>query len=46
MVIVDTMPYEAFYKKEHVPGTLQLLFPILNMNQGTQESNDKTKVEK
>lgn len=28
MLIVDTMPYEASYKKEHVPGAKQFLFPI------------------
>ena len=31
MVIVDTMPYEASYKKQHVPGALQFLFPIPDM---------------
>ncbi len=28
MVIVDTMPYDASYKKSHVPGAVQFLFPI------------------
>jgi thiosulfate/3-mercaptopyruvate sulfurtransferase len=43
MVIVDTMPYEASYKKEHVPGALQFLFPIPDMNQwDTQETDGKT----
>lgn len=32
MLIVDTMPYEASYKKEHVPGAVQFLFPIPDMN--------------
>ncbi|MBW1859370.1 MAG: rhodanese-like domain-containing protein, partial [Deltaproteobacteria bacterium] len=27
MVIVDTMPFEAGYKKGHVPGAVQFLFP-------------------
>ena len=27
MVIVDTMPYEASYEKNHVPGAVQFLFP-------------------
>jgi rhodanese-related sulfurtransferase len=27
MIIVDTMPYEASYKKNHVPGAVQFLFP-------------------
>ncbi len=28
MLIVDTMPYEASYKKEHVPGAVAFEFPI------------------
>jgi rhodanese-related sulfurtransferase/uncharacterized membrane protein YphA (DoxX/SURF4 family) len=32
MLIVDTMPYEDSYKKEHVPGAKQFLFPIPDMN--------------
>jgi thiosulfate/3-mercaptopyruvate sulfurtransferase len=28
LLIVDTMPYEDSYKKEHVPGAKQFLFPI------------------
>ena len=31
MVIVDTMPFEASYKKAHVPGAGQFLFPIPDM---------------
>ena len=31
MVVVDTMPYEASYKKAHVPGAAQFLFPIAEM---------------
>lgn len=31
MVIVDTMPYEQSYKKNHVPGAAQFLFPIPEM---------------
>ena len=31
MIIVDTMPYEASYKKAHVPGAKQFLFPIPDM---------------
>ncbi|HSV92738.1 MAG TPA: rhodanese-like domain-containing protein [Desulfobacterales bacterium] len=30
-LIVDTMPYEDSYKKEHVPGAKQFLFPIPDM---------------
>ena len=28
ILIVDTMPYEDSYRKEHVPGAKQFLFPI------------------
>jgi thiosulfate/3-mercaptopyruvate sulfurtransferase len=28
MLIVDTMPYEASYKKNHIPGAVQFEFPI------------------
>ena len=31
-LIIDTMPYEASYKKEHVPGAVQFLFPIPDMD--------------
>ncbi len=31
MIIVDTMPYKASYKKGHVPGAKQFLFPIPEM---------------
>ncbi|PLY00770.1 MAG: sulfurtransferase [Desulfuromonas sp.] len=33
MVIVDTMPFESSYKKAHVPGAAQFLFPIPDMNE-------------
>ena len=33
MLIVDTMPYEASYKKAHVPGAEQFLFPIPDMKE-------------
>jgi rhodanese-related sulfurtransferase len=43
MVIVDTMPYEASYKKNHVPGAVQFLFPIPDMAQwNAQETDGKT----
>jgi len=43
MVLVDTMPYEASYKKGHVPGALQFLFPIPDMEQwDTKETDGKT----
>jgi rhodanese-related sulfurtransferase len=28
MIVVDTMPYESSYKKGHIPGAKQFLFPI------------------
>ena len=31
MVIIDTMPYEDSYKKNHIPGAKQFLFPIADM---------------
>ncbi len=40
MVIVDTMPYEASYKKAHVPGAGQFLFPIPDMDQWESKETD------
>lgn len=40
MVLVDTMPYEASYKKEHVPGAVQFLFPIPDMNEWESAETD------
>ncbi|WP_031484755.1 rhodanese-like domain-containing protein [Maridesulfovibrio frigidus] len=31
VLVIDTMPYEDSYKKEHVPGAKQFLFPIPDM---------------
>ncbi len=31
MVIVDTMPLDASYKKNHVPGAVPFMFPIAEM---------------
>ena len=31
MLLVDTMPYDASYKKEHIPGAVQFLFPVPRM---------------
>lgn len=46
MVIVDTMPYEASYKKAHVPGAKQFLFPIPDMNSwDAKETAGKTKAD-
>ena len=44
IVIVDTMPFEKSYKKGHIPGAKQFLFPIPEMNTwDTKETNGKTK---
>jgi thiosulfate/3-mercaptopyruvate sulfurtransferase len=40
MVVVDTMPYEASYKKAHVPGAVQFLFPIPDMNTWDKAETD------
>lgn len=43
MVIVDTMPYEESYKKEHVKGAVQFLFPIPDMMEwNAKETSGKT----
>ena len=39
MLIIDTMPYEDSYKKQHVPGAVQMEFPIPEMT----KLDDKTK---
>jgi len=44
MLIIDTMPYDASYKKAHVPGAKQFLFPIPDMqNWDTKETAGKSK---
>ena len=44
MVVVDTMPYEASYKENHVPTAVQFLFPIPDMNEwDLKETDGKTK---
>lgn len=46
MLLIDTMPYEASYKKTHVPGAKQFLFPIPDMNAwDTKETAGKTQKE-
>ncbi len=46
VVIVDTMPYEASFKKAHVPGAVQFLFPIPDMNTwNVDETAGKTQAE-
>ena len=41
MLIVDTMPLEDSFKKNHIPGALQMEFPIPEMTQ----IDDKQKAE-
>jgi rhodanese-related sulfurtransferase len=46
VLIIDTMPYEDSYKKNHVPGAKQFLFPIPEMKTwDAQETDGKTKEE-
>ena len=40
MIIVDTMPYKDSYKKQHVPGAVQFLFPIPEMVQWDNTETD------
>ena len=41
--IIDTMPYEDSYKKQHIPGAKQFLFPIPEMETwDTKETDGKT----
>ena len=40
-VLIDTMPYEESYKKEHVPGAKQFLFPIPDMISLGQQGNGR-----
>ncbi len=43
ILIVDTMPYEKSYKKNHIPGAKQFLFPIPEMKTwDTKETAGKT----
>ena len=43
ILVVDTMPFRASYKKAHVPGAKQFLFPIPEMKTwDTEETNGKT----
>lgn len=46
MVIIDTMPYEASYKKNHIPDAAQFLFPIPDMEEwDTAETDGKTQAD-
>ena len=46
MVLVDTMPYDASYKKEHIPGAKNFLFPVPRMSSwDTKETGGKTEAD-
>lgn len=40
-LIVDTMPYEASYVKNHIPGAVQFLFPIPEMETMDDATKEK-----
>lgn len=37
VLVIDTMPYDASYKKNHIPGAKQFLFPIPEMTEWNSE---------
>ena len=46
MVLVDTMPYDASYKKEHIPGAKNFLFPVPRMSSwDTMETAGKSETD-
>ena len=46
MVLVDTMPYDASYTKEHLPGAKHFLFPVARMSSwDTKETGGKTEAD-
>ncbi|MBA4369347.1 MAG: sulfurtransferase [Desulfobacterium sp.] len=46
LLIIDTMPYEESYKKTHIPGAKQFLFPIPEMKEwNTTETDGKSEEE-
>ncbi len=45
ILIIDTMPYEDSYKKNHIPGAKQFLFPIAEMQQWDMKETDGKTVE-
>jgi len=40
ILIVDTMPFEASYKKQHIPGAVQMEFPIPEMTKLDDKTRD------
>ena len=45
ILIIDTMPYEDSYKKNHIPGAQQFLFPIADMQEWDVKETDGKTVE-
>ncbi len=46
MILVDTMPYEASYRKEHIPGAKNFLFPVPRMSTwDSKETAGKTEAD-
>jgi thiosulfate/3-mercaptopyruvate sulfurtransferase len=46
MLLVDTMPYDASYRKEHIPGAQQFLFPVPRMSTwDTRETDGRTEAD-
>ncbi len=45
IIIIDTMPYEASYKKAHIPGAAQFLFPIPEMNEWNEKETAEKSIE-
>lgn len=46
MVVVDTMPYDASYKKSHIPGAKNFLFPVPRMaTWDAKETGGKTEAD-
>lgn len=40
ILVIDTMPYEGSYKKNHIPGAKQFLFPIPEMTEWDSSQTD------
>lgn len=45
VLIIDTMPYEDSYKKNHIPGAHQFLFPIAWMEEWDMQETDGKSVD-
>ncbi|MBV5305652.1 MAG: rhodanese-like domain-containing protein [Desulfobulbaceae bacterium] len=45
VLIIDTMPFEDSYKKNHIPGAKQFLFPIPDMKEWDAKETDGKSVE-